>query len=42
MISDPELTIPTGYADLLAQIKAEVLAGWAVLLAGQSEVIEPC
>jgi hypothetical protein len=27
--SDPELTIPAGYAEILAQIKAEVLAGRA-------------
>lgn len=27
LISDPELTVPTGYTELLAQIKAEVLAG---------------
>ena len=39
--SDPELTMPAGYADLLAQIKAEVLAGRArAARAVNSEVIE--
>lgn len=41
MTSDPELTIPAGYAELLAQIKAEVLAGRArAARAVNTEVIE--